>query len=223
MVNNIYTYHCILVPDFAVPLFPFSLYFWFLVTNGFGLLKSICNLKDNNYKPEDNKKYKYIELADIGKTGDIIGCTLAKGIELPTRARRIVKTDDVVISSIEGSLESCALISKEYNNALCSTGFYVINSKLINSETLLVLFKSEPMQNILKQNCTGTILTAINKTEFQNIPVPLIQSDLQKQVKEKISESFELKKQSELLLKTAKRAVEIAIEENEEKAISIFI
>ncbi len=187
------------------------------------MLKSICNLKDNNYKPEDNKKYKYIELADIGKTGDIIGCTLAKGIELPTRARRIVKTDDVVISSIEGSLESCALISKEYNNALCSTGFYVINSKLINSETLLVLFKSEPMQNILKQNCTGTILTAINKTEFQNIPVPLIQSDLQKQVKEKISESFELKKQSELLLKTAKRAVEIAIEENEEKAISIFI
>lgn len=187
--------------------------------NGFGLLSSVCNLKDSNYNPEDDKEYKYIELADIGKTGDITGCTLAEGIELPTRARRVVKTNDVIISSIEGSLENCALVSEEYNNALCSTGFYVINSRQINSETLLVLFKSEPMQKILKQNCSGTILTAINKTEFQNIPVPLIKIEIQKQIKEKISESFMLKKQSEQLLETAKRAVEIAIEENEEKAL----
>lgn len=188
-------------------------------SNGFGLLSTICNLKDNNYNPEDNKEYKYIELADVGKTGDITGFINAKGIELPTRARRFVKTDDVVISSIEGSLESCALVTEEYNNTLCSTGFYVINSKQINAETLLVLFKSEPMQNILKQNCSGTILTAINKSEFQNIPIPLIKIDLQKQIKDKIYESFKLKKQSEQLLKTVKTAVEIAIEENEENAL----
>lgn len=191
-------------------------------SNGFALLTSVCNLKDNNYNPEDNKEYKYVELADIGKTGDITGCTNAKGIELPTRARRMINTDDVVISSIEGSLESCALVSEEYNNVLCSTGLYVINSKQINSETLLVLFKSEPMQYILKQNCSGTILTAINKSEFQNIPVPLINSGVQKQIKDKISESFRLKKESEQLLETAKRAVEIAIEENEEKAMKFI-
>jgi type I restriction enzyme S subunit len=183
---------------------------------GFGLLSETCTLCDKNYNPEDNNEYKYIELSDIGKSGDISGCTIAKGIELPSRARRLVKTNDVIISSIEGSLESCALVSEEYNNALCSTGFYVINSGQINSETLLVLFKSEPMQKILKQNCSGTILTAINKTEFLNIPVPLIDPEIQNQIKEKISESFRLKKQSEHLLKTAKRAVEIAIEEGEE-------
>ncbi len=191
-------------------------------SNGFGELTSVCNLKDNNYNPEDYKEYKYIELADIGKTGDIIGCTNAKGVELPTRARRIVKTDDVIISSIEGSLESCALVTEDYNNALCSTGFYVINSKQINSETLLVLFKSEPLQNILKQNCSGTILTAINKTEFKNIPLPLIDIDLQKKIKSFIKESFRLKKQSEQLLEAAKRAVEMAIEEGEEKGMEMI-
>ncbi len=123
------------------------------------------------------------------------------------------------MSSIECSLESCALISEEYNNALCSTGFYVINSKQLNSETLLVLFKSELLQNILKKNCSGTILTAINKTEFQSIPIPIIKADKQKQIKNKISESFKLKKQSEQLLETAKKAVEIAIEENEKSAM----
>jgi restriction endonuclease S subunit len=187
--------------------------------NGFEELQTSCNLKDSNFTPDEKTEYKYIELADIGKTGDITGCTTATGTELPSRARRKVNTNDVIISSIEGSLESCALVTDEYNNALCSTGFYVINSKKINSETLLVLFKSEPIQNILKQSCSGTILTAINKNEFQKIPVPLIDKAIQELIKTKLTESFQLKKQSEQLLETAKRAVEIAIEQNEEAAL----
>ena len=187
--------------------------------NGCDTIQRSCVQKDSNFKPEDNEEYNYIELSDIGKSGEIKGCTTAQGIELPTRARRKVKTGDVIISSIEGSLDSCAVITEEYNNALCSTGFYIINSKKINSETLLVLFKSEPMQNILKKSCSGTILTAINKTEFQDIPVPFIEDAIQQKIKENVSESFLLQKQSELLLETAKRAVEIAIEENENEAL----
>jgi len=187
--------------------------------HGFEPFSKVCNLKDKNYSPNETKQYKYIELANIGKTGDINGCTTSLGKDLPTRARRIVSENDVIISSIEGSLDSCALITKEYDNALCSTGFYVVNSDKINSETLLILFKSEPMQNILKKSCSGTILTAINKTELEKIPIPLIDYTKQQQIAELIEESFALKKQSEKLLETTKRVVEIAIEENEEKAI----
>lgn len=187
--------------------------------NGWEKLNIICNIKDRNFDPLDNENYNYIELADIGNTGDISGCTNAKGIELPTRARRKVNEGDVIISSIEGSLESCALITKKYDEALCSTGFYVINSGAINSQTLLVLFKSPLMQNILKQCSSGTILTAINKNEFQNISVPIIESSIQLQIKELIEESFRLKKESEELLELAKRMVEVTIEEGEERAM----
>lgn len=188
--------------------------------NGYELLGCACHLKDNNYTPNDNFEYQYIELSDIGKSGNITGCTAAFGSELPSRARRIVKSKDVIISSIEGSLQSCAIVDEKYNNALCSTGFYVINSDKINSETLLVLFKSEPLQNILKQNCSGTILTAINKTEFLNIPIPLVRMVIQGQIAEFIKESFALKQQAQQLLEAAKRAVEIAIEQNEEAAMA---
>ena len=191
-------------------------------SNGFDILLRVCNLNDKNYNPEDNTEYKYIELADIGKSGEITGCTTALGGELPSRARRKVFTNDVVISSIEGSLGSCALVTEDYNNALCSTGFYVINSDKINSETLLVLFKSEPMQNILKQNCSGTILTAINKNEFQNIPVPIIDISKQEKIAGLVEESFKLKKQSETLLETAKRAVEVAIEKGEDMGMEVI-
>jgi len=190
--------------------------------NGYEIIEAACKQKDINYTPKDNVEYKYIELANIGKTGDIKGCTIALGSELPTRARRKVNTNDVIISSIEGSLDSCALITEEYDNALCSTGFYIISSNKINSETLLVLFKSEPIQNILKKGCSGTILTAINKTEFQNIPIPIIDKQIQEKIASLISESFTLKKQSEQLLETAKRAVEIAIEESEEVAMQFI-
>ena len=113
-------------------------------------------------------------------------------------------------------------MTEDYDNALCSTGFYVINSREINSETLLVLFKSEPMQNILKQGCSGTILTAINKQEFQNIPVPLIEKEVQKTIQSLIQQSFAFKAQSEQLLEDAKKLVEMAIEQGEEKALTNY-
>lgn len=187
--------------------------------HGFRLIKNLCNLKDNNFNPDKIKEYQYIELSDIGNAGNIMSCTLAKGEELPSRARRLVQANDVIISSIEGSLNSCALVTNNYTDALCSTGFYVINSDKINSETLLVLFKTEVMQNILKQNCSGTILTAINKSEFQNIPIPIIDYAIQQEIATLVEESFRLKQESDELLETAKRAVELAIEEGEEAAI----
>lgn len=181
-----------------------------------------CSLKDKNFKPEDKTEYKYIELANIGKSGEITDCTIELGEELPTRARRKVATNDVVISSIEGSLSSCALVTPEYDNALCSTGFYVVNSKKLNPETLLVLFKSEPMQALLKKGCSGTILTAISKTELSKVPIPLIDKKTQEAIKTKINESFELRKQSEHLLEVAKTAVEMAIEQDEEAAFDFI-
>jgi restriction endonuclease S subunit len=187
--------------------------------NGWQPLMQACNLKDENFIPNDLTAYKYIELADIVNSGGIRGCTEALGNELPSRARRIVNTGDVLISSIEGSLSSCAIIQEKMDSALCSTGFYVINSDKINAETLLVLFKSVLMQSILKQSCSGTILTAINKSEFLNIPVPLIEVISQQKITSLVQKSFSLKDESERLLAVAKRAVEISIEHDENAAL----
>ena len=191
-------------------------------SNGVEPLNEICKVKDKNFNPSEKKEYKYIELANIGKSGEILGCTIDYGSELPTRARRKVNKNDVIISSIEGSLESCALVTKEYDNALCSTGFYVVKSEKLNPETLLVLFKSEPIQALLKKGCSGTILTAISKTELERIPIPLIDTETQNKIKEQINKSFELRKQSEHLLEVAKTAVELAIEKDEKIAIEFI-
>lgn len=179
---------------------------------GYAPLGKVCTLKDTNFTPNDNTEYAYIELSNIGNSGEIAGCTREMGINLPTRARRKVSENDVIVSSIEGSLKSCAIISKEYHNALCSTGFYVVASEQINAETLLILFKSELMQQILKKNCSGTILTAINKEEFLNIPIPIIGKKYQEQIAEYIQKANQLRTEAQSLLQEAKLSVESAIE-----------
>lgn len=182
-------------------------------------VQTICNLNDKNFIPDENVEYEYIELANVGNTGNISNVEKILGKELPSRARRQVKTGQVIVASVEGSLQSCALITEEYNNDLCSTGFYVLESDVLNPETLLVLFKSKPIQALLKQRCSGTILTAITKDELLSIPMPQIDVTLQRKIAIKIQESFAQRHKSELFLKFAKHAVEIAVGQNEETAL----
>ena len=170
-------------------------------------------LRDKNFLPDNNTRYKYIELSDIGVNGEISGSTYEYGSNLPSRARRVVHTGDIIISSIEGSLQ---------NGALCSTGFYVLSPRSINSETSLVLFKSSAIQALLKRACTGTILTAMNKDEFTAINLPVINKDIQNKIADVIRQSTILHSKSKHLLKITKTAVEIAIEQGEAAAIKLL-
>ena len=182
-------------------------------------LGSLTRLNDKGFNPEDKTEYKYIELANIAGNGEITGCMIEQGLDLPSRARRKVAAGDVIVSSIEGSLSSIALVYEEFDQALCSTGFYVINSQAFNSETLLILLKSIAVQPQLKKGCNGTILAAINKVEFSNLVLPMISEETQAQIQQRVAESFNLRKQSKHLLDCSKRAIEIAIEQDEQTAI----
>lgn len=191
---------------------------WEKALNTTETVHSLCKVYDGKFVPHKGE-YKYIELANIGTAGNVTGATVAPFESLPSRARRLIKAGQVIVSSIEGSLQSCALITDDYDGAICSTGFYVIDSDKLNSETLLVLFKSPPIQALLKKRCSGTILTAISKGELENMPIPKVDRKTQGAIAQKVQRSFALRKQSEQLLGTSKRAVEMAIEDGEAGAI----
>jgi restriction endonuclease S subunit len=182
-------------------------------------LGEIVKIKDKNFLPKNDVTYRYIELANISANGNINGFIEAKGNELPSRARRKVNTGDVIVSSIEGSLSSIALITNDLDGALCSTGFFVVKSDDINSETLLVSLKSLVGQLQLKKGCSGSILTAIGKDEFERIILPDIPADVQEEIKQNITEMYNAKASSKRLLDIAKRSVEMAIEKNEQTAM----
>ena len=131
---------------------------------------------------------------------------------LPTRARRRVKTGDVILSSIEGSVETSALIREEHNNFIVSNGFYVFNSNKINPETLLVLFKSKIMIELLKKISKGAILGGYDLESFQKLKIPLISQEIQEEISNLINQSHILRKESRELLEETKTKVEEEIE-----------
>lgn len=64
--------------------------------------------------------------------------------------------------------------------------------------------------------------TNLNLSEVGDLSIPIIDSDTQSKVSGLITESFKLKAESEKLLNTAKRAVEIAIEQDEAAAMQFI-
>lgn len=182
-------------------------------------IESVCNLYDANFLPKDNQQYNYVELSDIGAIGNIVDASVDNGMNLPSRARRVIKKGNVIVASVEGSMDRCALVDERYHNAICSTGFYVVDSTQINSETLLLLFKNKFIQLLLRKNCSGTILTALNKLEFLKLQIPLIDIRVQKDIKKIIQDLNSLSLMSDELFEKAKQAVEMAIEQDEETAL----
>ncbi len=158
---------------------------------------------------------RYVELADIGANGEITGCMSSTFGELPSRARQRIEAGQVIVSSIEGSLDKCALVTTEYDKALCSTGFHRFCSTKINAETLLLLFKSWPIQQLMKRGCSGTILCGILPGELANVPLPIVDSKVQRDLAAKVQSSFAFRAESKRLLDLATHTVETAIEQGE--------
>ena len=179
---------------------------------GYDVLPNICQINDTLFNPQRSTTYKYVELNDIGLNGDITGCITSLGKDLPSRARRIIMSGEIILSSIEGSLQSVAMVNEEYHQAICSTGFYRLLPHGINAETLLLLLKSDPIQIQLKQNCSGTILTAINRNDLQRIILPKIVEPIQNEIAIYVQKSVSLRQQAKQLLEDAKHMVEFEIE-----------
>lgn len=74
--------------------------------SGWGTLGELCQINDKKFNPLPDSSYRYIELADITDYGDVDDVGTYSGNDLPTRARRMISSGDILVSSVEGSLKS---------------------------------------------------------------------------------------------------------------------
>ena len=178
------------------------------------LLEYVENIRPN-FDPTKypDKTFSYVELADIDSSiGIIHSVSEVKGDEAPSRARRILRQNDVIVSSVEGSLEKVALVDEEHEGSLASTGFFQFRPTKILPQVLLVLSKSVVLQAQLKKECAGTILTAVPSESLKRIIIPILPPETQQKIAELIKQSHEARRKVKELLEEAKRKVEEAIE-----------
>ncbi len=186
--------------------------------SGYSYIRDEFKQNKSIFMVDYKKTYQYVEIGSINVSSGEITANYVEGSELPANAKRILKKNDVVISKVRTYRGGIAII--EQNGYIGSGAFTILQEKgHINKETLLTFLRSKPLLAWSLKPNTGTSYPVITDNDILNLPIPLFDKKIQIQIQQKITESFKLRKQSKHLLEFAKRAVEIAIEQNEGTAI----
>ena len=101
-------------------------------------LGEVCDIDKESLsnKTDPNYEFDYISLSDVDS--DRFETTTSKQTfrTAPSRARRIVKQGDVIISTVRPNLQAFTLIKDKVKDLIVSTGFAVLTPKQIISEYL---------------------------------------------------------------------------------------
>jgi len=131
-----------------------------------------------------------------------------------------LKKNDVLLYSV-GAYIGKANVYLEDIKATIGSFLTLLRAKeeKINGYVLMVFLNTDIGIMLSKQHQRGMAQQYLYPYDIRTFPVPLLKSNIQAQIRQKVEESFSLRKQSKHLLECAKRAVEIAIEQDEESAM----
>ena len=93
-------------------------------------------------------------------------------------------------------------------------------SDQISNEYLTLVLNSVLTKEQVNRDVGGSIILHWRTDQVKATAIPLLPQAKQHQIQQKVIESFNLRKQSKQLLECAKRAVELAIEQDEQTAIN---
>ena len=109
----------------------------------------------------------YIDIESV-KTGKILGTKDYTFGEAPSRARRIVKFDDVIVSTVRPNLKAVATVKENIENLVCSTGFAVLRNKdNLCSKFLYQYALSDIFTSQLVNKTVGSNYPAVNTSDIK--------------------------------------------------------
>lgn len=156
-------------------------------------LKYVSSINDEVLpeKTDENYEIKYVEISGVKSGLGIVEISDYQFKNAPSRARRIVKDGDVLVSTVRTYLKSVAKVDNPPTNLIASTGFAVIRPKEIDSDFIGYLFYSEPLIGEIISLSTGVSYPAINSSQIGDIKIPIPtlkeQKEIANYIKSKIS------------------------------------
>jgi type I restriction enzyme S subunit len=77
-----------------------------------------------------DREFDYIDVSSVSnKTFRIEETQRLTGGNAPSRARRLVKANDILFATVRPTLQRIALVPDEFDNQVCSTGYFVLRPK----------------------------------------------------------------------------------------------
>jgi len=173
------------------------------------------------YEERGVEIFKYIDIDNVNKeVGSIEGFTEDFLLRLPTRARQIIKENDVLIPTPIGSTKGICIVPKEFEGQICSTGFIVIDTKSFDEGLLYFgILKSNIVQKQFYHFQSGSVQPSISSRAFEKnvqIPVPMDawREKFAEQIKIAMSKLLQLKADHSIELQKSKDTFEKLVFEN---------
>jgi len=148
-------------------------------------LKDVCNINLNSLPENTNKnfEFKYVDIGSVTLETGINNTEVYTFKNAPSRARRIAKVGDTVISTVRTYLKAIDFIDQIKSSYIYSTGFAILQPKeFIYPEFLGYFVRSNAFTEQVTVNSKGMSYPAINSTDIGRLTVVHCKTIEQKQI-----------------------------------------
>lgn len=125
--------------------------------------------------------FDYVDISSVSLDDGIRSVERMSFKNAPSRARRVIKTGDVIMSTVRTYLKAIAVVPEHVFPMVASTGFLVARAKpdVISSSYLGYMLKSECFVSAIEMESVGVSYPAINSTDAVKNYIPLPPRDAQ--------------------------------------------
>lgn len=138
-------------------------------------LWAICSCNDQVLAEETNQDQllEYVDISSVSQERGIERTESFRFGDAPSRARRIVREGDVLVSTVRTYLKAIAKVDALHSHCIASTGFAVLRSKnnFVDKEFLAWLLKSNDVLKSIIINSKGISYPAITSSDLMDIRV----------------------------------------------------
>jgi type I restriction enzyme S subunit len=118
-----------------------------------------------------DQEFIYLDVSSVNKeTKEIEGATVLLGKDAPSRARKLVRTGDVIFATVRPTHSRVALIKEEYDGQVCSTGYFVLRGKEnIDTKYLYYFLLTEEYNKQMEKLQKGASYPAVTDAEVRSV------------------------------------------------------
>ena len=149
-----------------------------------------------NPENEPYKEFLYVDISNVNILTGEINIEILRGNEAPSRARKVVKENDIIISTVRPNRNAVAIIPPYLDNQICSTGFSVIKTKKINPLFLFTYLKTKFAVGQFVRFIMASMYPAISQDEIGSILIPIPSEGFQQMIESYVRLSFEKRKEA---------------------------
>jgi len=154
-------------------------------------------------KDKPDVKFTYLDIASINNSiNKITSPKYYLGVDAPSRARQLVKTGDILFSTVRTYLKNIALVEREYDGQIASTGFCVIRPIIVYNKYIFTLIFHKDFLNSLSKIQRGTSYPAVRNSDVFNQFIPLPPIEEQKKIIEECSRLFSITDEIDFIIES---------------------